>query len=153
VANDDRPSALALLKRARHAMDISQAAFARELGVSPRTHSRWNAGEPPGPEDLRRAAQLVQKLEPELVAPLLEAAHLRAVSIGVEAPRLPAVPTPVRSPGIAAEHLADSVVCAAAEASGVPPAQVRRALRAAFTRTLAVGLTVEQALTALGAEA
>lgn len=155
MPNNDDASPIALLKRARHAMDLSQRAFAEELGVSARTHTRWNDGQSPGPEDLRRAAQLVGKFDPSLVAPLLEAANARAVSLGWEE-KTPVPPPPASlaalPAGVTAEHLGDSVVCAAAEASGVPPAQVRQALRAAFKRTLAVGLTLEQALGALGSD-
>jgi hypothetical protein len=48
-------------------------------------------------------------------------------------------------------HLVDTVVCAAAEALGVPPPAVRPALLAAFQRAREVGLTtedVEQAISA-----
>jgi len=50
---------------------------------------------------------------------------------------------PSRSPSPAAELLADSVVCAAAEATDISPRTVRPVLLAALTRARQLGMTLE----------
>jgi hypothetical protein len=48
--------------------------------------------------------------------------------------------------GIPAHALVDSIVCAAAEAMGLPPQALRPALRAAFSRAEEIGISVQAVL-------
>ena len=48
-----------------------------------------------------------------------------------------------------ARHMADSVVCAGAEALQMSPHAMRSALVAAFQRTVALGMSAEQVLGAM----
>ena len=100
---------------------------------------------PSGPQ-LAKLAAAVFPRDPQLAAQLAQAAGATLQQLGL-VPASPAPAPPMAKP----PHLVDTVVCAAAEALGVPPPAVRPALLAAFQRAREVGLTtedVEQAISA-----
>jgi len=76
-------------------------------------------------------------------------------ALGIAAPAAsPPVPPGANAARISPpELLADSVVCAAAEAARMTPPDVRPALLAAFRRGQQLGLTVEQLESALSRKA
>jgi hypothetical protein len=142
---------MGLLFEARRLLSLSRNGFAQAIGSSSRTMSRWNSGQAaPSPFNAREAAKLVYKLDRELALQLARAGHTDLVALGLEKAPKPAPPPPPTRPQASMAHLADSVVCAAAEAISITPRAVRPALLEAFRRARAVGLTleeVEQALT------
>jgi hypothetical protein len=75
--------------------------------------------------------------------PAVEFAEAPFVEVPVEAP-LPFVPD--------TRYVVDSVVAVVADALDLPPKQVRPALRAAFVRAKAVGLSVDAVAAALAPE-
>jgi hypothetical protein len=89
---------------------------------------------------------------------LVEAVHKVDRSLGLEiagelgesAERMGIAPNPVAPKLDLTPHLIDAVVCAAADVAALPPATLRPALRAAFERAQAVGLTVEALVQGLG---
>jgi hypothetical protein len=88
--------------------------------------------------------QLVQRRVPALPSPA--PAVLMAPSPASDAaPSVPAVPS--------APHMADSVVCAGAEAMQCTPTQMRTGLAAALERMIALGMNAEQTLGAMSAPA
>jgi hypothetical protein len=76
---------------------------------------------------------------PVLVAPSLPPTAAQAVPVAAPAAR----PTP------SAPHLADSVVCAGAEAMQCTPTQMRPGLLAALERMVALGMNAQEALEAM----
>jgi hypothetical protein len=58
-------------------------------------------------------------------------------------------PAPAAQPAASPPHLADSIVCAAAEALDASPRTMRPALRAALERMVALGMTAGEVLAAM----
>ncbi len=138
--------ARALYARTCEALRMTQQQFGDLVGVSRRTIIRW--GPHPGltAPQWAELARAVHPLDRELAAEIAKGLEQTLVSLGLEAPPRPASPAPTP------RDLADSVVCAAAEAAGTTPQVMRPALFAAFTRACAVGLSAEQTRDALGPE-
>jgi hypothetical protein len=127
-----------LLGQAQYALDLgSQGELGELLGASRRSGQRWAVGRasPSGPqfEDLVRRVYEVDK---DLAAQLAAARQTTLLAMGVVAPSAPPFVPP-------ADRVADSVLCAAAEAMDVSPRAIRPAIHAAFTRARELGLTVE----------
>lgn len=136
-ARSEVPRPFALMTAARSRLGDSQAQFAARFGLSAKTIARLERGKATlTPEMLSQASRLVVGEDRELARQLAREA-------GVEVPAgTSAAPAAVtRSP--TREHLADSVVCAAASAMGSPPEPVRSALHAACVRAKAMGLSLD----------
>jgi hypothetical protein len=134
-------------------MAMSQEQLGQLLGVSRRTVIRW--GEHGVSLSRDQKAALVEALhakDPAFAAQIagdlgesLESLGVVAVAVASPEPsRAEALPAP-----IAREHLADSIVCAAAEAVGLSPQAVRPALVAAFDRAASVRLSLDDVRAAL----
>jgi len=88
--------------------------------------------------------QLVQGKVPALPSPVLAAPSPALVS---PSPASAATPNVRAMPS--APHMADSVVCAGAEAMQCTPTQMRTGLAAALERMIALGMNAEQTLEAM----
>jgi transcriptional regulator with XRE-family HTH domain len=126
---------------ARHTLGMSQHQFGPALGWSHRTAVRWERGlSTPTDTSLVKLAGLLVPLDVDLAAEVAKAAGETLESLGL-------VSKPVADkPGLRAtpDDLADTVLCAVAEAADLPPRVLRPILHAAFVRARAIGLTVEQ---------
>jgi transcriptional regulator with XRE-family HTH domain len=126
---------------ARSTLGMSQAEFGPALGWSHRTAVRWERGvSTPSDKSLVRLAQLLVPVDVDLAAEVAKAAGESLESLG-----LVSQPAPEK-PGLRAtpHDLADTVLCAVAEAADLPPRVLRPILHAAFARARAIGLTVDQ---------
>jgi hypothetical protein len=143
-----------LLALATRLLGLTQRELADALGSSLRTAQRWSVGHSePSDDQLGQLASLVFSRDADLAAQLAARAHTTVAALGLVVPSSPA-PLPVAEPARprpAPEELIDAVVCAAADAKGVTPAEIRPALLAAFARAIKLGLTLEEAGAALGA--
>jgi transcriptional regulator with XRE-family HTH domain len=133
-----------LLLDASRALVLSQRDVADLVGVSRSTVQRLTAGR--ARLSHRQLSVLAKATFPKDQALAARAASLAGTTLealGLVAPRPP--PETVAAPPGASlgPHVADSVLCAAAEAMKVPPQDVRPILRAAFARARDLGLTVE----------
>lgn len=140
--------ATALLAQSMFALRLTQEELGTLLVASRRTVSRWVTGRSRvSATTLARLAVAVHPTDAALAARLAAESGQTLESLGLVAP-LPAAPAPRRAfPPMA--FVADSVVCAAAEVMGAPPTVVREALRAAFARAQALGLSVDEVSEAL----
>jgi DNA-binding XRE family transcriptional regulator len=146
-----------LLIDAQHALAMDQEGFARTLGCSRRTLIRWRSGEwGPTLEAWRDLVRLVHPADPVLARRIADEMEESLESMGIAAPSpAPALePAPVAAPPAPAppaplHALADSVVCAAAEAVAMTPQALRPALVAAFERAAVLGLGVDALRAAL----
>jgi transcriptional regulator with XRE-family HTH domain len=141
-----------LLIRARQALGMTQEEFGTALGVSKRTAQRWDASQAfPSPQELHKLARLIYPTDRSLAAQIAKETGETLESLGIAA----AVPPPAPPPrALPPTHLmVESVVCAAAEALETKPAAARDALRAAFGRARAMGLTVDEIDDALSPKA
>jgi DNA-directed RNA polymerase specialized sigma24 family protein len=121
---------------------MSQRTLGELLGVARTTVNRWAS---------RGLLRLTDSQALTLVTALLPvdralAAEVAAVH-GETLEALGLVPPATKT--IDPAHLVDSVVCAAADAGSIAPASLRPALRAAFLRAKAVGLSIDEVLAAL----
>ena len=128
-----------LLIEASRALGVTQEELGRRIGVSRRSIVRWTAdsgGYPSyyGPH----LARAVFPRDPALAARIAGREKETLESLGLVSPAPP--PPPPEPPA----HMADLVVCAAADALDVSPRAVRPALYAAFRRAREAGLTLEQ---------
>ena len=138
-----------LLGRARRALSLTQGEMGKLLGTSRKTAGRWEWGEAiPSANEIRHLAGAVHPHDRGLAAQLAEQAGETLLSLKLEAPppapAAPPPPAPPPRPQAPIPLMVESVVCAAAEAQGVLPAEVRGVLRAAFQRARAMSLTVEE---------
>ena len=133
--------------------------LAARLGVSPRTISRWYAGQTsPGPVSVHDLAHIVHEEDPALARRLWEpaASYLRQASLPSRplsaVAAAPASPSALlRPPDTRASRsdLADLVVVAACDALDAAPRTIRPAILAAVRRARALGLTLDDIETAL----
>src|SRR5262249_27556266 len=92
---------------------------------------RWELGQSvPSSHQLRELARAVFPIDPKLAEACALASATTLEALGIVQ----------RRPPPSAQRLADSVVCAAAEAMNVPPTAIRHALLAAFQRAVALDL-------------
>ncbi len=141
-----------LVTRAHIALGMTQQEFGEALGVSRRTVTRWYKHSPLlTMEQLRTLARLVHPRDPELAAEIAWTVSESLESLGIVPPAPPPAPGPAAPAPLPTAVVVDSVVCAAAEALGVAPGAVRGALLAAFRRTRALRLSLQEVETALDA--
>ncbi|HEY8038971.1 MAG TPA: hypothetical protein VIF15_04225 [Polyangiaceae bacterium] len=129
-----------LLQRVQHVLQLNQRELAERVGCSTRTIVRHTQhGGSLTPRSYVDLAKACHPRDPELAAQLAALAEETLESLGlVRAPEGPPRPAPA--------HLADSVVCAAAEAMASTPQAMRPALRAAFERAVALGMSADDVL-------
>jgi transcriptional regulator with XRE-family HTH domain len=134
--------------RAQTALGVSQQKLAEIAGTSYRTVQRWSAGSSsPFAHNLHDLARAVYPVDPGLAAELAIEGKTSLEALGLvvrEAPP-PAPPPPEPPPPLDAEHLADSIVCAAAQSSGLAPRIIRPILLAAFARARGLRMDVATA--------
>ena len=150
-----------LLVQAMQELGVTQERFGDMVGVSRRTVTRWfSNGTAPSPDVLAAAARMLHAKNPTLAAELAGQTGYTLEALGIVKPAPPPpAPPPVRvappaalapppspppRPAPPAAVLAESIVCAAADALGTTPAGVRDVVRATFRRARATGLTVEE---------
>jgi transcriptional regulator with XRE-family HTH domain len=145
-----------LLTQAMQEFGVSQEKFGEMLGSSRRTVTRWfGGGSSPSIHQLQKLARILYPRDAELAAQIAGQTGSTLEALGIAPPpKAPAPPPPVLQPPQppappprprpSAEVLADSIVCAAAEALGTAPSGVREVVRASFRRARATGLTVEE---------
>jgi hypothetical protein len=141
----------ALLFEAQQALSLNQRMVGELLGLSVRTVQRWYARRS-SPADFQwhQLAKAVHETNPDLAARLAAEGGSTLQALGL----VSASPSPPGHPsGCDLAHLADGVVCAAAESMDLPPRAVRPALLAAFRRARQMGLTLEDVEKALTPEA
>ncbi len=148
-----RESVKALLFEVRSLIHGGQQELAALAGVSRRTVQRWDSGSSSVSSlDLEKIAAALHPKYPEMAARVAAATGRTLVDLGLEAPPRAPVAAGPTVPSYSVQnvrHLVDSLVCAAADASGVLPSALRPALLAAFTRARELSLdvpTVERAL-------
>jgi DNA-binding XRE family transcriptional regulator len=142
------PTSPRLLILGQHALGMTQEKLGKLLGVSRRTILRWQQGPTVLTEHQRKLLiTRVYAVNPSLAAEIAKEIDVTLESVGAVPP--PALVGAATAAGdtllearVASRHLADSVVCAAAEAVGLSPQAIRPALVAAFARAAAVGLSV-----------
>lgn len=146
-----------LLSDVQRTLLLTQEQLGRLMGLSRRTIIRYfQRGGTVLPNDWETLARAVHAHDRALAAELAAAAGQTLVSLGLESPPAPPAPAPApRAPAPAprrepsAQHLADSVLCAAAEAMNASPRAVRPGIAAAVERMIALGVTPEEVLAAL----
>jgi len=132
---------------ARRVLSLNQRTLAEFLGLSSRTVQRWDARQSlPTHSDLHKLAHAVHPLDPELAARLAKAGSSSLEEVGIARPPESSPPA-ARAYDLA--HLADGVVCAAADSMSLTPNAIRPALVAAFRRARQMHLTVEDMENAL----
>jgi hypothetical protein len=131
---------------------LTQRTLAKLIGSSRSTIQRFHAGRARlSRTQLEVLAGAVYPQNRALAARAAALAGTTLQALGLEAPPPPPrvdPPPPPPSPPLPpplppSPHIADSVLCAAAEAMNLPPQAVRAMLRAAFVRARELGLTVE----------
>jgi transcriptional regulator with XRE-family HTH domain len=139
------PDTGVLVQLARVALGETNHGLAERLGSSRRTGQRWVSGSSlPSTEQLRKLAGFVYPVDARLASQIAEATGTTVQELGVVPPPPPAVPPK--------EAIADSVVCAAADAMQRLPSDLRPALLAAFSRAAVLGLGVDDVVQALRAQ-
>jgi hypothetical protein len=143
---------LALVDEACVALSLNQRELGELVGLSTRTIQRLYARR----TDFiyiqwQKLARAAYPAHPDLAARLAAqgGSSLQALGLVKPAPPAPALAAPLYD----VQHLADGVVCAAAEAIDLTPRAIRPALLAAFRRARQMRLTVEELDSALGGDA
>lgn len=146
------------------ALHLNQKELAELLGCSRRTIIRYyQRGGTILPREWETLARAVHASDRKLAAELAAAGGQTLLGLGLESPpplpapaTAPVAPAPAPPPPVAAprrepssRHLADSIVCAAAEAMQSTPQATRPALVAAFERAIALQMSAEEVLAAL----
>jgi hypothetical protein len=144
-----------LLVLASHALGIGQKQLGEMLGSSHRTAHRWQVGQShPTEHQLHELARKVYPQDPALAAQIAQAGDTTLEALGVVAPPPPPPPLPPvvappapppPPPRPPAEEMIDAVVCAAAEAMNMMPAEIRPGLLAAATRGRKLSMTMAEA--------
>ena len=144
---DDSVSVPLYLEASR-VLRLNQRTLGELLGISARTVQRWGSRRSePAPHSWHGMARAVHPVDAQLAGRLAEAGGSSLAALGLaEAPQ--AVPSGAHD----LRHLADGVVCAAAESIDLSPRIVRTALLAAFRRAREMRLTVEDMESALAPE-
>ncbi len=139
-----------LVTESMFALGLTQKRLGTLLMASRRTVSRWVSGRSTiGAPTLARLAVAVHPTNATLAARLAAESGQTLESLGLVAPSPPAAPPPPPRAFPPTALVVEAVVCAVAEAMQVPPSVAREALRAAFTRAQALGLSVEEMSEAL----
>jgi transcriptional regulator with XRE-family HTH domain len=144
------PTRHQLLLRAQESLHLNQKQLGALLGLSSRTIGRWyRGGGGLYPGACEKLARATHPLDAALAKDLAARGGTSLVALGLEKPPAPSVVKGELTPLPA--HLADSIVCVAAEAVETTPKAMRPALVAAFERALALGMTAEEVLGAMKA--
>jgi hypothetical protein len=143
--------ALALVEAARFELTASQKKLAQICGLDRRVVMKWQHGrQRPYPWHWEAMARAVHPRNAVLAARLAAAGGHTLVSLGLQAsPSATAASQTGATSPVAATHLVDSIVCAAAETMQVSPHAIRPALVAAFQRTIALGLGTDAVVAGL----
>jgi hypothetical protein len=143
-----------LLSRIQRALHLNQRQLADLMNCSRRTIIRYyQRGGIILPSTWANLARATCASDRELAAELAARAGQTLVGLGLEALAPPATAAPTarrREPSV--KHMADSVVCAAAEAMQATPQAMRAPLFAAFERAIALDMTAQDVLDALAPE-
>lgn len=140
---------LALVREACDALSLNQRELGELLGLSTRTIQRLYAGKTSFIYiQWQKLARAAYPTHPDLASRLAAQGGSSLQALGLVKPAPPA-PAPA-APLYDVQHLADGVVCAAAEAIDLAPRAIRPALLAAFRRARQMHLTVEELENALG---
>lgn len=128
---------------AQLATKTTQKELGEKLGISRRSAQRY--AEHGIPQFyLPDLVRLVHPHDRALAAEIAQYSGETLLSLGLETPPAPPAPPPPvaapPAPSPPADGVVDAVVCAAAEASGTKPGDVRRTLLAAFTRAREIGI-------------
>jgi hypothetical protein len=156
-ANASLPELLLRMQRTLH---LNQRELGELIGVSSRTMIRYyQRGGTILPHTYEKLAIACHAGDRALAAELARRAGKTLVEMGLEKPPAPppppspppapATPPAPPRPQPTARHLADSIVCVAAEAMGATPQAARPAVIAAFERAVALGMTAQDALDAM----
>ncbi len=146
-----------LFLRVRTTLHLSQQKLGDLIGYSRRTIIRAEQrGKFLLPGTWEKLATACHPRDPALAEELAARAGRTLVDMGLEGappPVLPApsLPAPSRPTTPSSKHMADSIVCAAAEAMQLPPHGIRPALVAAFERAFALGMSAEEVLKGMAA--
>jgi hypothetical protein len=143
-----------LLWRLQTALHMNQKELANLLGLSSRTIIRYyQRGGALIPSNYATLAKALAPRDLSLATYCARLSGLTLEQLGIaKAPELPAPASSASAatrPAPSAPHLADSVVCAGAEAMQCTPTQMRPGLAAALERMIALGMSAEQTLEAL----
>ena len=145
----------ALMHGIQRALRLNQRELAEFMGVSSRTIIRYyqhsgsfTVGQ------YEKAARAVYPYDVQLARTLAAHASKTLVDLGLERPPVipspsTALPTGPTKATPSPAHLADSIVCVAAEAMQAAPQATRPAVLAAFERAVALGMTAEDVLAAM----
>jgi hypothetical protein len=137
-----------LLVRLQSALQTSQERLGELVGVSRRTVIRWQQrGAVLLPSQWETFARACHPHDRDLAAQCAAHAGETLESLGLERPPLATPPRPAPS----AKHLADSVVCAAAEAMHLTPQAMRPGVVAVLERIVALGMNADEVLAAMAA--
>lgn len=137
----------ALLSRVQGTLRLNQKELADLIGCSARTVIRYyKRGGHLAPVSYERLARACHPQDPALAAELATLAGKTLASLGLEPPAV-LLPSPTST--VSPRYLADSIVCAAAEAMQAPPNAMRPALLAGLERAAALKMSVEDVLQAL----
>jgi hypothetical protein len=99
--------------------------------------------------DWEKLARATHARDRVLATQLAASAGKTLVDLGLEQPPPPPAPAAPPRPVASAQHLVDSVVCAAAEAMQQTPQAMRPGVVAAFERAIALGMSAQDVLQAL----
>ena len=148
------PPVTPLLVQAQFALGLTQETLGALLGVSRRTVSRWGGGSSPTPSQLKTLAHALVPVDASLAEAIAQTQKASLVSWGLVAPPAPVPPAAPASaaPVIPVRCMADSIVCVAAEAAGMTPAQVRPLLVAAFMRASELKVTARDVVEGLAGD-
>ena len=139
-----------MLYRVQRALGINQKHLAELLDCSERTITRYyDRGGQLTPNDYAKLATAVYPRDRALAAHVASRGGHTFESLGLERPPAPVAPAREAQPAPAPAHLADSIVCAAAEALDASPKTMRPAIRAALERMVALGMTATAVLEAM----
>ena len=147
-----------LVVKASLLLGMTQQEMADALDSSLRTVQRWtNKESHPSDQQMHKLAALVYPRDAQLAAAIAHAGESSLQALGIVRPPPPPPPPPPPQPPPPPpgpprpppEEMIDAIVCAAAEAMGMMPNDVRPSLRAAFSRGRRLGMTMEEAARAL----
>jgi transcriptional regulator with XRE-family HTH domain len=131
------------LVRCRKAAKLTMKAVAYELRIMPQTVSRWESEQrAPSAAKVRALIRYFHSLDPALAQALADAQGQPLTSYGIVPPQ-PVVQSAAPQQRITPRHAADSLVCAASEATQLGLQETRRALLAGFRRAREMGFTIE----------
>jgi len=153
-----------LLWRLQTTLHMTQKELGDLVGLSSRTIIRYyQRGGMFLPSQWAKLARALQPVDPALaeycarmsggnIAQLVQGKVPALPSAALAAPTAPSA-APAAAPNVrpipSAPHMADSVVCAGAEAMHCTPTQLRTGLVAALERMIALGMNAEQMLEAM----